>query len=64
MNPTLRSALIAGVIAGVLYTVISTATGTSFGSALGVGVLFLIGTAIVTYIIASLISRSRPSVKP
>ncbi len=64
MNPTLRSALIAGVIAGVIYTVIATLTGSSFGAALGVGVLFLVGTAIVTYIIASLIGRSKASHQP
>ncbi len=64
MNPTLRSALIAGVIAGVIYTVIATLTGAGFGAALGVGVLFLIGTAIITYIIASLVSRSKASHRP
>lgn len=64
MKPNLRSALIAGVIAGVIYTIIATATGTAFGAALGVGVLFLVGTAIVTYVIATLISRSKANARP
>ena len=64
MNPHLRSALIAGVIAGVIYTLIATLTGTGFGAALGVGVLFLVGTAIITYVIATLISRSKTSHRP
>lgn len=63
MNPTVRSALIAGVIAFVIYTVIATVTGTSFGAAAGVGLIFLVGTALVTFIIATLVSRSKANRK-
>ncbi len=57
MNPNVRSALIAGVLAGVIYTVISVSTGTSFGAAVGVGVIYLIGTAIVVFVIATIIGK-------
>ncbi len=62
MTPVLRSALIAGVIAFVIYTVIALLTGASFGSAVGVGLIFLIGTAVVTYLISTAISarKNRP----
>ncbi len=61
MNPILRSALIAGTIAFVIYLVISLATGTSFGAAIGVAVVFFAGTAAVTFVIASLVSKSKTS---
>jgi hypothetical protein len=57
MNPNIRSAIIAGVIAGVIYTVIALLTGAGAASAFGVGAIFLIGTALVTFVIATVIGR-------
>ena len=59
MGSNVRSALIAGVIAFVIYTVIALATGTGAGAAVGVGLLFLVGTALVTFVISSIISSSK-----
>lgn len=53
MTGNIRSAVIAGVIAFVIYVVISLVTGTGFGAAVGVGLIFLIGTAVITFVIAS-----------
>jgi len=51
MAAHLKSALIAGVIAFVIYTVIAVVTGQAIGAAVGVGLLFLVGTALVTFAI-------------
>lgn len=51
MSGNVKSALVAGVIAFVFYTVIALLTGTAFGAAVGVGLVFLVGTAAVTYVI-------------
>lgn len=45
----MRSALIAGVIAFVAHTVTALLTGTGFGPAAGVGLVYLVGTAIVVF---------------
>lgn len=58
MNPTLRSARIAGVLADVLYTVISAATGTGIGAAAGVGLIFFVVTTVIVHLVATLISRN------
>lgn len=56
----LRSALIAGVIAAVIWIVITLSIG-SFSSAAvwGGAAAFLVGTALVTYLIATMVRSSR-----
>lgn len=57
----MRSALIAGVIAFVAHTVTAllTGTGTGFGPAAGVGLVYLVGTAIVVFTMILAISAVR-----
>jgi ABC-type multidrug transport system permease subunit len=50
MASNAKSALVAGVIAFVIYTVIAVLTGTGFGADVGVGLMFLIVTALITFI--------------
>lgn len=59
MVGNIRSALLAGVIAFVIYTVIALLTGTGFGAAAGVGLIYLVGTAIVAFIIILAVSAIR-----
>jgi hypothetical protein len=59
MAGNIKSALIAGVIAFVAYTGISLLTGSDFGPAAGVGLIFLVGTAVVTFIITLIIGAVR-----
>ncbi len=55
----LRCSLIAGVIAAVIWIVISWATGGSAATVLVGGLIFLVGTALVTYVISILIAKSK-----
>lgn len=56
----LRSALIAGVIAAVIWIVITLAVGGFSTAAIwGGGAAFLVGTALVTYLIGTMIRSSR-----
>ncbi len=57
MAGNIKSALIAGLIAFVAYVVISLLTGVEFGSAVGVGLIFFVGTALVTFVITLIIIR-------
>ncbi len=59
MVGNIKSALIAGVVAFVIYTVIALLTGATFGSAVGVGLIFLVGTAAVTFIIILAVQFTR-----
>lgn len=59
MVGNMRSALTAGVTAFVIYTVIALLTGTGLGAAAAVGLIFLVGTAIVTFIITLAVSAIR-----
>lgn len=59
MAGNIRSALIAGVIAFVIYTVIAALTGTGFGAAVGVGLIYLVGTALVAFLIILAVSAIR-----
>lgn len=55
----LRSSLIAGVIAAVIWIVISWATGGSAATVLLGGLIFLVGTALVTNVISILTAKSK-----
>lgn len=59
MNDRLRSALIAGLIAAVIWTVISLLTGAAVGPTLAWAVVFLVGTAAITWLVYTAIARSR-----
>lgn len=59
MSGNVKSAVIAGVIAFVIYTVIALLTGSTFGSAVGVGLIFLVGTAVVTFIIILVVQYAK-----
>lgn len=59
MTGNIKSALIAGAIAFVAYTLIASLTGTGFGAAVGVGLVFFVGTAVVTLIITLIVSAVR-----
>lgn len=45
------------MIAGVVYTLISIITGTSASQAIGIGAIYLVGTTIVVFIAATIISK-------
>jgi hypothetical protein len=60
----LKSALTAGVIAFVIYTVIAVLTGSGFGAAVGVGLLFLVGTAVVTFLVTLVVAAVRKGRTP
>lgn len=56
----LRSALIAGVIAGVIWIVITLSVGGFSAAAVwGGAAAFLVGTALVTYLIGTMVRTSR-----
>lgn len=59
MAGNIRSAVIAGVISFVIYVVIALLTGSAFGSAIGVGLIFLVGTALITFVISLIIEAVR-----
>lgn len=59
MGPLLRSALLAGFIASTVWMFITVAVDGSKTAVLTGGVLFLVGTALITAVIASLVSRNR-----
>lgn len=59
MSEHIRSAVIAGAIAFVVYTGISIATGQAAGTAAAIGLLFFIGTALMTFVIANVISARK-----
>ncbi len=59
MVGNIKSALIAGVVAFVIYTAIALLTGATFGPAVGVGLIFLVGTAAVTFIIILAVQFTR-----
>ena len=56
---TLRSSLIAGVIAAVIWIVITAATGGSASMIWVGGVLFFVGTALVSYVIGTIVSMTK-----
>jgi hypothetical protein len=64
MGGNAKSALIAGGIAFVIYTVIALLTGTGFGAAVGVGLIYLVGTAILTFIGILIVKAIRKSKSP
>lgn len=64
MVGNIRSALIAGVIAFVIYTVIALLTGAGFGAAVGVGLIYLVGTAIVVFVIVLVVNALRSNKTP
>jgi hypothetical protein len=64
MVSNVKSALVAGAIAFVIYTVIAVLTGAGFGAAVGVGLLFLIGTALVTFLITLVVDAVRKNKTP
>lgn len=61
MDGKVKSALVAGVIAFVSYTVIALITGSAFGSAVGVGLIFLVGTAAITFCIILAVQYAKRS---
>lgn len=59
MGAKVRSALLAGFIASTVWMFITVAVDGSKSSILVGGLLFLVGTALVTAAISALISRNR-----
>ncbi len=59
MMGNIKSALIAGVIAFVIYSVIALLTGTGFGAAVGVGLIYLVGTALVAFLVILAVNAIR-----
>lgn len=56
---TLRSSLIAGAIAAVIWIIITAVTGGSATLIWLGGLIFFVGTAVVTYVIATLLSKAK-----
>lgn len=56
---TLRSSLIAGVIAAVIWIVITLITGESAATVWVGGLIFFVGTAVVTYVIATIVMKAK-----
>lgn len=61
MTPNLRSGLLAGLISSVIWMMISTAVGMGKGSVIIGGLVFLIGTWLITTAISTIISRRSDS---
>lgn len=59
MGPLLRSALLAGFIASTVWMFITVAVDGSKNTVLIGGVLFLVGTAVITAVISSMVIKSR-----
>lgn len=60
MDSNVRSAVIAGVIAAVVWIVITLVVGGFSAAAVwGGGAAFLVGTAVVSFLIAAMVRRSR-----
>lgn len=60
MDANVRSAVVAGVIAAVIWIVITLLVGGFSAAAVwGGAVAFLIGTAVVSYLIAAMVRRTR-----
>lgn len=60
MDSNVRSAVIAGVIAAVIWIVITLVVGGFTAAAVwGGGVAFLVGTAVVTFLISAMVRRGR-----
>lgn len=58
---TLRSSLIGGAIASVIWIVITAATGGSATMIWLGGLIFFVGTAVVSYVIGTLFWRAKHS---
>lgn len=56
---TLRSSLIAGAIAAVIWIVITAATGGSAAMIWLGGLIFFVGTAVVSYLIGTLFWKAK-----
>ncbi len=60
MDSNVRSALVAGVIAAVIWIVITLLVGGFSAAAVwGGGLAFLVGTAVVTFLISAMVRRTR-----
>ncbi|MEO7848897.1 MAG: hypothetical protein ABIR75_07565 [Arachnia sp.] len=57
MREQVRSGLIAGLISAVIWMMITVMVGMDKAAIVGGGVLFLVGTTLVTVAISSIISR-------
>lgn len=55
----LRSASMAGLISSVIWMIISTAVGLGKTPVIVGGVVFLIGTTLITMVISTIIARSK-----
>lgn len=55
----LKSALLAGLIAGFIWMAISTMVNMSKNAVLIGGFAFLIGTTVITYLVGTVIGRSK-----
>jgi hypothetical protein len=54
-----RSGLLAGLISSVIWMMISTAVGLGKGPVILGGLIFLLGTGLITAAVSTLIARSR-----
>jgi riboflavin transporter FmnP len=59
VTPNLRSGLLGGLISSVIWMIISTAVGMGKGPVIIGGLVFLIGTWLITTAISTIIARRR-----